>query len=60
VTVGATLRAMPLELGTGLTTAQMQAPEVFQNAGWDFDTIWTICEGDYPMPKWEQQVCATL
>jgi hypothetical protein len=27
-------------------------------AGWDFDTIWTICEGkDYPRLGWEGIEC---
>jgi len=37
--------------GTGKTTAQMKTESTFTDAGWDFDTIWTICagvNGDYP------------
>ena len=37
-----------LQFNTGLTTEQMQNREVFENAGWDFNTIWMIDEGDYP------------
>jgi len=47
----------PLELGTGLTTDQMQDQEVFQNAGWDFNQLWMICEGDYPRLQWEAVDC---
>jgi hypothetical protein len=47
----------PLELGTGLTTEQMQDQQVFENAGWDFDYVWTICKGQYPTLQWEGQDC---
>jgi hypothetical protein len=46
-----------LNLGTGLTTAQMQDRKVFEDAGWDFDTVWMICEGDYPRLQWEGETC---
>jgi len=48
---------LELELGMGLTTEQMQDREVFENAGWDFDTVWMICEGDYPRHQWEAEEC---
>ena len=48
---------LELQLGMGLTTAQMQSREVFENAGWDFDTVWMICEGEYPRLQWEAQEC---
>lgn len=37
--------------GTGKTTAEMKTASTFNDAGWDFATIWTICSGinsDYP------------
>jgi hypothetical protein len=42
-----------LELGTGLTTEQMMDEEVFRNAGWDFDHVWMVSEGEYPKLRWE-------
>jgi hypothetical protein len=43
---------------TGLTTAQMQTALPFVAAGWDFETVWTICEGrDYPRLRWEAVEC---
>ncbi len=47
----------PIELGTGLTTEQMQDEDVFRSAGWDFSNIWMICEGDYPRLQWEIEDC---
>jgi hypothetical protein len=42
----------------GLTTAQMQTASPFVAAGWDFEKIWTICEGrDYPRLQWEKIQC---
>ncbi len=42
----------------GLTTAQMQTASPFVAAGWDFETVWTICEGrDYPRLRWEGVQC---
>ena len=39
-------------------TADMSTVVTFLNAGWDFDTIWTICEGkDYPRLRWEGVEC---
>jgi hypothetical protein len=55
VTVGASTRMEDLDLGTGLRTEQMQDREVFENAGWDFDYVWMISEGDYPRHQWEAQ-----
>ena len=43
----------PLELGTGLTTEQMQDEDVFGSAGWDFSHTWTM--DDYPILQWESQ-----
>ncbi len=35
--------------GTGLTTAAMMQRNTFEDAGWDFETIWSIDEGiSYP------------
>jgi len=43
--------------GTGFLTAQMQTLTTFTDAGWDFDTIWTIDEGlDYPWLWWEMLI----
>jgi hypothetical protein len=42
-----------LELGKGLTTEQMMDEEVFRNAGWDFNYVWVMPEGDYPKLQWE-------
>lgn len=43
-----------LERGMGLTTEQMWDEEVFRNAGWDFDHVWKISEGEYPKLQWEE------
>ncbi len=46
------------ERGKGLPTAQMQTATTFTDAGWDFEKVWTICEGmDYPRLRWEQVSC---
>jgi hypothetical protein len=43
-------------LGTPLTVAQMVQQASF--VGWDFENVWTICEGvDYPRLKWEMVNC---
>jgi len=43
-------------LGTAVTDAQMRDRATF--VGWDFETIWSICEGmDYPRLQWEQVEC---
>jgi hypothetical protein len=39
--------------GTGLTTAQMQQQDTFQQAGWDFRSTWAMPENDYPILRWE-------
>ncbi len=44
--------------GTGRTTEQMQTRSTFTDAGWDFDTIWNICElpsyfASYPWLRWQ-------
>jgi hypothetical protein len=38
--------------GTGLTTAQMQDPTTYLNAGWDMEEIWMSEAGDYPTLQW--------
>jgi hypothetical protein len=44
--------------GTGLPTDEMQTAQTFRDAEWDFETIWSICEGeDYPRLRWEQVKC---
>lgn len=43
-------------LGDPLTIAQMKQRASFSH--WDFEKIWTICEGeDYPRLWWEGVVC---
>ncbi|MGE5293956.1 MAG: hypothetical protein ACM3VT_03945, partial [Solirubrobacterales bacterium] len=40
-------------LGTALSDAQMRSEASF--SGWDFDGIWSLCEGDgYPHLRWEE------
>ena len=47
--------------GIGLTTAEMQTALPFLEAGWDFESVWMICEGkDYPRLQWEQVSCSEL
>ncbi len=44
--------------GTGRTTAALQSQATFSAGGWDFENVWTICEGkDYPRLKWEGIQC---
>ncbi len=44
--------------GTGRATTQMQTIFTFLDAAWDFDKVWTICEGkDYPRLQWEDRPC---
>ena len=41
---------------TGKTTAQMQAKTTF--TGWNFTTVWGICEGTtYPFLQWQKVKC---
>jgi len=43
-------------LGTAVTDARMRDRATF--VGWDFETVWSICEGrDYPRLQWEQVEC---
>jgi len=36
----------------------MQTAATFLDAGWDFNDVWTICEGkDYPRLQWESVKC---
>jgi hypothetical protein len=38
----------------GKTTAEMKTESTFTSAGWDFTTIWAICEGtNYPRLRWQ-------
>ncbi|MGE5295165.1 MAG: GLUG motif-containing protein, partial [Solirubrobacterales bacterium] len=39
--------------GVGKTTAEMKQQTTFTNAGWDFDSIWWMPEGDYPSLIWQ-------
>jgi hypothetical protein len=42
--------------GTPLSAAQMKQQASF--AGWDFENVWTICEGrGYPRLRWEEIAC---
>ena len=52
---GASTHMQDLELGMGLTTGQMQDREVYENAGWDFKTVWMISEGNYPKHQWQAE-----
>jgi hypothetical protein len=45
----------PMEPATGLTTEQMQDQNILRDAGWDFNHVWTICEGDYPRLLWQAE-----
>ncbi|MEN6576707.1 MAG: GLUG motif-containing protein [Phycisphaerales bacterium] len=46
-------------LGSPRTEARMKQHATF--AGWDFEAVWTICEGkDYPRLKWEAIDCNQL
>jgi len=40
-------------LGTSLTTEQMQQQATFEQAGWDFDSVWVMAEDGYPVLQWE-------
>jgi hypothetical protein len=51
VTVG--VGSTPVYGGTGLTTNQMQQPDAFRQAGWDFDSTWAMGEEGYPVLRWE-------
>jgi hypothetical protein len=43
-------------LGIVLSDAQMRSQASF--GGWDFESVWTICEGrDYPRLRWEGPAC---
>ncbi|MBN2314194.1 MAG: hypothetical protein JXM79_09710 [Sedimentisphaerales bacterium] len=57
IVIGANTHTEELNLGTGLTTEQMLSRRIFENAGWDVDTVWAICEGDYPTLQWETLEC---
>ena len=40
--------------GTGKTTVQMQTESTYASVGWDFYSIWDICEGaNYPVLLWQ-------
>lgn len=41
--------------GTGKTTIVLKTKSFFMNAGWDFETVWSIEEGiNYPRLLWQQ------
>lgn len=40
--------------GQGKTTAEMQSKALFIDADWDFEEVWTICDGlQYPKLQWQ-------
>lgn len=39
--------------GTGKTTAQLQTPDTFIDAGWDAEDVWKLQAGAYPEFFWE-------
>ena len=42
----------------GKPTADLQNAATFTDAGWDFENVWMICEGqDYPRLQWEGVEC---
>ena len=36
------------------TEAELKTKSTYTDAGWDFDKIWHISDGDYPILKWRQ------
>jgi len=41
-----------------LATARMRTAEASRNFGWDFESVWSICQGrDYPRLRWEGIKC---
>ncbi len=47
--------------GTGKMTAEMQMRSTFEDAGWDFNDVWAICEGtNYPRHIWSIPVADFL
>jgi len=47
------LLGQTLDIGTGLTTAQMQDKVTFEQVGWDFRRTWTMTGDGYPILQWE-------
>lgn len=43
----------------GRTTNEMQDINNYRAYGWDFESIWMICEGDYPHLQWENVECSS-
>jgi hypothetical protein len=42
----------------GRTTADMMSLHTYLDQGWDFDSIWMICDHqDYPRLQWEHTEC---
>ncbi len=59
-TVAEAIGNRPTDPGTvsGLPTIQMQTAAPFLTGGWDFESVWMICEGaDYPRLQWENVAC---
>jgi hypothetical protein len=47
--------------GVGKTTAEMKTQSTFTGAGWNFVTVWKICDGlDYPHLQWELYDCSQI
>jgi hypothetical protein len=42
----------------GLTTALMQTPSTFTDAGWNSTTVWSLVNGAYPCLRWSDVSCA--
>ncbi|NLK42386.1 MAG: hypothetical protein GX298_10085 [Planctomycetes bacterium] len=44
-------------IGEGKTTAEMQTVDLYREAGWNFQTIWSLCEkAEYPRLRWQNPV----
>ena len=37
--------------GIGKATTEMRDPNTFMEAGWDFETVWMMSQGNYPHPE---------
>ena len=49
---------VPPDDGIGISLMDNQMKQQASFVGWDFEGVWTICEGnDYPRLGWEQADC---
>lgn len=55
--IALTTGSEPLNPGSDATPEQIQLWEVSESTGWDLDTTWIICEGDYPTLQWQTSEC---